>query len=249
MSTLTELHRFIDTMKKVTSEQELSDVLQDFTQWLGFDWFAMGHHVDLARPPRQAIRVTNYDPRWIEHVVEQRYFADDPIHAASMRAVTGFRWDALPLPQLTPRQQYILAQARQYGLVAGYSVPIFLPGEYGGTCSFAGRSFDKLRPYALELSDVVAAAAFECARRLMQAREGGLMAPVPVLKPREREALILVGRGKTDEGIAEVMGITKKTAHGYIENVRLAYGHLSRPSLVLRAVFDNQFSFADAFWR
>ncbi len=244
-----EFIRFINIMKDVSTENALSEVLAEFTRWLGFEWFAMGHHVDLARPPRHAIRVTNYDRRWIEQVVEQRYFADDPIHAASMRTVAGFRWDELPFRHMSRRHREIMMQARQYGLVAGYTVPIFLPGEYFGTCSFAGRSFDRLRPYALELSDVVAAAAFECARRIMPAPGGGFSSPMPTLRPREREALILVGRGKTDAEIGMLMGISKKTAHGYVENVRRSYGSLPRPSLVLRAVFDNQFSFADAFSR
>lgn len=249
MFTSMEFISFINRMKDVSTEDALHDILGEFTRWLGFEWFAMGHHVDLVRPPSGAIRVTNYDPRWIDQVSEQGYFIDDPIHAASMRTVTGFRWDDLPAEGMSERQRMILTNARQYGLVAGYTVPIYLPGEYAGTCTFAGPSFERLRPFALELSDVVAAAAFECARRILQIRDKRMPAAIPRLAPREREALVLVGRGKTDAEIGTIMGITTRTAHSYIENVRFAYGHLPRPSLVIRALFDNQFAFADAFRR
>lgn len=244
-----ELNRFISLLRKSTSTDDLVDVLADFTCWLGLERFAMGHHVDLMRPPRDAIQATNYDMRWIAQVVESGYLADDPIHAISMKTVAGFRWDSIDVSRLTGRQRTILEQAAQYGLVTGYTIPVSLPGEYFGTCSFAARSFDRLRPLALELSGVIATAAFQKARMIMQKRDGRGEAVIPDLRPRDREALILVGRGKTDEEIALIMGTSRWTAHESVERVRRAYGNLPRPSLVLRAVFDNQFSFADVFRR
>lgn len=244
-----ELNRFITFLRAAATVDELVDVLADFTCWLGLERFAMGHHIDLTRPPRDTIRATNYDPRWIARVFEQGYFADDPIHSISIKSAEGFRWDSIDVSRLTDRQRNILRQAADYGLVAGYTVPVSLPGQCFGTCSFAARSFDRLRPLALELSGVVAAAAFQKARVIMQTRDGRGPVVVPDLRPRDREALILVGRGKTDEEIGLIMGTSRWTAHECVERVRRAYGNVPRPSLVLRAVFDNQFSFADVFRR
>lgn len=244
-----QLNRFLELMRSAPSEDHITAALEEFTCWLGFECFAMGHHVDLARPARNSIRVTNYNPAWIQQVTEQRHFADDPIQAASVGRVTGFRWDSLDRSRMTDRQRLTLEQASRYGLAAGYTVPASLPGAYAGTCSFAGPSFDHVCPLILNLSDMVVQIAFERVRLLMEQRDGRPPRVVPKLPPREREALILIGRGKTDKDIGEIMGISPRTAHSYVENVRIAYGNIPRPALMVRAMFDNQFAFADALWR
>src|SRR5690606_27274562 len=139
----------------------------------------------------------------IEQSLERRFFVDDPVHAASVRLVRPFRWDEIPdyLPMTEPHRA-IIERARGYGLVKGFTVPVHQPGEYNGTCSFSARSFAHLHPHSFALSHMAATFAFECARRLMRARDGKSPEPVPRLTGRQLESLILVAQGKTDAKIA-----------------------------------------------
>jgi LuxR family quorum-sensing system transcriptional regulator CciR len=152
---------------------------------------------------------------------------------------------------MTDRQAHILQAARSYGLREGYTVPVHVPGEYRGTCSFGARSLDDLLANALPIANLIGTYAFEAARRIMRAR-----APVPTstdnlpaLTERQRDALVLIARGKADPEIGILLGISAATAHEHVENVRRAYGNAQRPLLIARALFDGQISFMDVFGR
>jgi LuxR family quorum-sensing system transcriptional regulator CciR len=217
---------------------------------LGFTQVAMGHHVDLLHPPQGAIRMTNYNEDWISRGLERGYFADDPIHLASTRTVHGFLWkDVGRIIRLTPRHKQVLAEAPAFGLGAGFTVPVHLPGEYHGTCSFAAPSLDVLRRDALPIAQLCGTFAFETARRIMRRKLKLEQTEMPDLRPRELEALILVGQGKTDTEIGEILGVTRATAHGHVENARRAYGNAQRAFMIVRALFDGQISFADLLRR
>lgn len=229
------------------TESELTEELHRATRLLGFEQFAMGHHVDLLHPPDSVVRITNYDPEWIERALTESFFADDPVHLASTRTATGFLWsDIASHIDPTARQLAILEIARSYGLHEGYTVPVHVPGEYRGTCSFGARSLTRLGRDALPAANLIGIYAFEAARQIRRSRiSPGRRALVPKLTDRQHDTLVLIGRGKADREIASVLGISSATAHEHVENVRRAYGYAQRPNLVARALFDGQISFAD----
>jgi LuxR family quorum-sensing system transcriptional regulator CciR len=237
-------------MRDARQFDALYEIICEVTQILGFDQFALGHHVDLARPPGDAIRLTNYNPDWIEETLGRRFFADDPVHAVSVRLVRPFVWSELgDHIRMSDLQIAILERARRFGLRAGVTVPVHLPGEYEGSCSFATDDYANVHPLGLSLSQTAATFAFEGARRLMRLRDGKAAEPVPDFTSKQREILILVGRGKTDGEIAQVMGIAKSTAHEHVEAGRRAYGNAQRTLMVVRAMFDGVITFADIFRR
>jgi LuxR family quorum-sensing system transcriptional regulator CciR len=234
------------------SEGDLHSTLEKATFDLGFSQFALGHHVDLAIAPSDAIRLTNYSIGWVERSFGEGYFADDPVHRASMRTAAGFLWtDISKFTDLLPRHHEILAAARSYGLGEGYTVPVHVPGEYQGTCSFAARSLDRLRFNALPIANMIGIWAFEAARKIMRARRtlNGQEVSTPRLTDRQRDSLVLLARGKPDFEIGMLLGISERTAHEHVEKVRKVYGNAQRPLLVARALFDGQISFGDVFRR
>lgn len=236
----------------VQDEAGLHEHLERCARELGFTQFAMGHHVDLVGPPQDAIRVTNYDPRWIERALGERYFVHDPVHQASTRTAMGFLWSDVPgMIRLTRLQTFILEAARDYGLAQGYTVPVHVPGEYRGTCSFGADSLDHLRANALPIANLLGTYAFEAARRIMRTRRPlpDALSELPELTERQRDSLVLVARGKADPEIGVLLGISSATAHEHVENVRRAYGNAQRPLLIARALFDGQISFTEVFGR
>jgi len=248
MSNDIDFDHFVDAIRNAKNLPELEGILTEWTQMLGFDRFAMGHHIDLARPPDDALRLTNYHPDWIEQSVGGQLFLIDPIHQVSARAQRPFLWTEVPdLIALSDAQRTILDKARAYDLTVGLTVPVNLPGEYQGSCSFGARDFDRLHPYAFPLSDYITRFGFEAARRLLQQQDGREPEPVPHFTAKQRETLILVGRGKTDAEIGAVMGISRTTAHDHVEAGRRAYGNAQRAYMVLRAVYDGVITFADVF--
>ena len=239
---------FIAAMREAKDLTDLEGILVEWTRIIGFERFAMGHHVDLARPPDGAVRLTNYHPDWIAQSVERSAFVIDPIHQVSARAHRAFQWSEVhDFIRVTDEQQLILDRAKAYDLVVGFTVPVNLPGEYQGSCSFGATNFDRLHPYAFPFCEYITRFGFEAARRLLRQSDGRAAEPVPHFTPKQREALILVGRGKTDAEIGDVLGISRTTAHDHVEAARRAYGNAQRPLMVLRAAFDGVITFAEIF--
>lgn len=250
MDRVRNFDKLIDRTRDAREIDVLIEIMTEATSILGFNQFALGHHVDLVRPPTNAIRLTNYNPNWIEESLGRGFFTDDPVHAVSVRLVRPFVWSEMADHiQVSERQRTILDRASRFGLNAGVTIPVNLPGEYAGSCSFATDDFSKVHPLGLALSQTAATFAFEGARRLMRLRDGRSAEPPPALTIKQREVMILVGRGKTDGEIAQLMGISRRTAHEHVEAGRRAYGQAQRALMVIRAVFDGVITFADIFNR
>lgn len=245
--------KFISLISAITDAStidELHEALHRATLMLGFRQFAMGHHVDLATPPAQAIRLTTYNDDWIAHGMERDYFSDDPIHVASTKMGSGFLWrDVSDIFRLNQRQKLVLTEACGFGLVAGFTVPVHIPGEYAGSCSFAAGSMDGIDRNALPIAQICGTFAFEAARRIMRRRSTMKEDPVPSLTTRQLAAAVLVGRGKTDREIGILLGVSRHTAHEYVEGARRAYGNAQRSYMIVRALFDGQITFADLLQR
>lgn len=250
MLTYHDVKAFLKSFSSALYEDDLHGALEYVTRAMGFTQFAMGHHVDLLRPPQGAIRLTTYSNDWIGHGLDRGYFAEDPIHLASTKTVNGFLWREVgEIINLTALHRQILAEAVGFGLGAGFTVPLHLPGEYQGTCSFAARSMDRLHENALPIAQLCGTFAFEAARRIMTRKLKLQEAEVPELTSRQLEALILVGRGKTDREIGQILGISPSTAHEHVEGVRKAYGNAQRAYMIVRALFDGQIAFTDLLRR
>jgi LuxR family quorum-sensing system transcriptional regulator CciR len=243
---LAKLEGLLAAFRTATSEHALHEALLAATSELGFSQFAMGHHVDLSRPAHDAIRLTSYDSDWVDHIVERGYFVDDPIHLASTQKTRGFVWSEVEnIIELTPRHKQILAEAAGFGLAGGFTVPVNIRGEYNGTCTFAARTTDRFSHNSLFVAELCGTFAFEAARRIIHSRLRSASWSTPDLTPRQREALVLVGRGKSDHEIGRLLGVSKATAHEHVEGARRAYGNPQRPSLIAQALFDGVVAFAD----
>lgn len=241
---------FLKPFRAAGDEGKLHEALAKVTRLLGFSQFAMGHHVDLSCPPPGAIRLTTYNEDWIYHGLDRGYFSDDPVHLATTKALNGFLWrDVGEYVRLTARHKQIMAEAIGFGLGAGFTVPVHLPGEYQGSCSFAAATTDNIQEDTLLIALLCGRFAFEAARRVMRKKLNLVETNVPDLTPRQLEALILVGRGKTDREIGHILGVSRSTAHEHVEGVRKAYGNAQRAYLIVRALFDGQIAFADLLRR
>ena len=56
--------QFDEAVKAATSLHELDDLLHDIAREMGFQHFALSHHVDVPRAPQPALRIHNYPGDW-----------------------------------------------------------------------------------------------------------------------------------------------------------------------------------------
>ncbi|WP_431869556.1 helix-turn-helix transcriptional regulator [Allosphingosinicella sp.] len=236
-------------IEEAETSDDLREAISEITTKLGFDYFALTHHVDVERVPHASMRLHNYPENWVDYFDGNRLAVSDPVHRASHVTSVGFTWRELPqLIAMTPSDRMILALAREEGLGEGFTVPAHVPGEARGSCSFACPTGRPLPTHILPLAQLAGAFAFEGARRMWRSRTLG-PPPHPVVTDRQRDCLIWVARGKTDWEISRIIGISPQTVVRHIKQARERYGVEKRTSLLIRTLFDGTISFTDIFRR
>ena len=226
-----------------TSLADLGRLIADAARELGFDYFALLHHASVGASAGPLVRIDNYPDDWVHEFVRNRFADEDPVHLASRHANTGFRWSELEaLIPVGPRQRKILARSRWHGIGRGFTVPVNVPGEPSGSCSFAVRLGRDLPERRLIFAELIGGHAFRAARRLKPPPRQR----APHLSAREIQCLRLVALGKTDWEIARILGLSIHTAHQYVKRARAAYDTVSRTQLVVYALRDSWISFEDA---
>ena len=253
MSAFDDVAEFVRASKRTTEMAELGALLVDAVGTFGFDHVALVHHVDLSNvvSAARSVQFINYPDSWRALIRARAYYRDDPVLTAVQRSVTGFLWSDLPkIVPLSARQAEILATASACGLGEGFTVPINVPGEFLGSCSFGIATGGELPRRALPAAQYVGCFAFEAARRI-QRLEGEVKAcrgaglPTPRLTQRQFDCVILAAQGKSDWHIAQLLGISSDTVHQHIEMAKHRFGVSSRTELVVRALFEAQITFAD----
>ena len=246
MSRFSEVQCFVRTVRSATSLPEISGILSDATRAFDFDYFALVQRVS-GRVPIGPVQLSDYPAEWIERLSTTDYFVHDPVLAACARSVAPFSWDALPgmIPMSKHHRAY-MENARAVGLDSGYTVPIHVPGEASGLCSFVTTAGRELPADALPAAQYLACFAFEAARRLVSDRpDGGADDNVPRLTRRQLDCVVLAARGKSNWVSGKLLGLSPDTVHKYLESAKQRYGVASRTELVVRALYDGQLSFGD----
>lgn len=237
---------FVDAAQRARRMSALERLTEDTTRDLGFDYFAILHHVDLAKPgdapgPGE-VRFSNYPPSWRLAIQKERLVSVDPMLAASQRTARGFLWsDVGAMIELSARQKEMLALARREGLGEGYTVPLHVPGEVFGSSSFGVRYGKSVRAASLPLLHYIGSFAFEAARRVVAE-------PAPAatqLSERQIDCLVLAGRGESARAAAKALGIAQDTFQKHMLEAKARLGVRTTVQAVARALFDGRIAFKD----
>ena len=227
------------------SPAELSTVLDDCTRALGFQYFALIDHVDLSRNVTDMIHLDTYPAVWSERFIRSRLFLEDPVLQASLRTHMGFAWDDLDnLILVNQCHRLIFEMAQKEGIGNGFTVPANIPGEIHGSCSFATRTGSRFPDRALGAAHLVGAFAYQAARRLHRPTQSR-STDLPKLTSRQRECVVLAGRGKSDWVIAQLLGLKKDTVTKYLVAARDRYEVATRMQIVTAALYYGEISFLE----
>jgi LuxR family quorum-sensing system transcriptional regulator CciR len=250
MVEFSDVQQFVRQSNRVSDLADLELLLVGMVETLGFDHVALVHHFSVRATSQEAVEILTYPQAWQELIVDRGYFNDDPILMACQSSAAAFRWSEVgDIICLSRRQREILDSAARCGLGEGFTVPVVVPGEFLGSCSFAVRQGRDLPEGLLPAAQYVGCFAFEAARRIQGGRRETPGGPPkderPRLTPRQFDCLVLAAQGRSDWHIGRLLGISHQTVHQHIEDAKRRYGVASRTQLIVRALFDNQISFRD----
>jgi LuxR family quorum-sensing system transcriptional regulator CciR len=237
---------FVSAASKVDVMTDLKQLVADAAQGLGFDYYALVHHVRFGVPSRY-VRLTNYPLEWLAFVREQTRL-HDPVLRAAERASSGFTWDKLgSLVTMTRAEEEYMRRAERYGIAKGYTVPNHVPGETFGSCHFVVRQEGKFPERNISAAQALGNFAFEAARQLIAERQEAGEAwvePAP-LSERQRECLLFVAKGKSDSIIGQLLNIKPRTVNEHIEAAKRRYSVATRSQLLVRALFRSEICFSE----
>lgn len=240
----------IGIVESTRNADDLTAALVSITAQLGFQHFALTHHVDIQQAGGSAIRLHNYPARWADYYDGHALGVTDPVHRASHVTSIGFCWSQIPaMIPLTAGDQRVLAMGREQGIGDGFTVPANVPGEARGSCSFANEAGRPTRNEMLPLAQLAGAFAFEAARRLWMPRGQARLEPAPALTDRQRDCVLWAARGKSDWEISRILGVSEETVICHMKQARERYGVQKRTLLAIRALFDGTLSFTDILKR
>ncbi|QUT05143.1 LuxR family transcriptional regulator [Sphingobium phenoxybenzoativorans] len=239
-----ELLLLIDAAR---TKEDLADAMAIVTPRLGFDYFAMTHHVDiLAYEDDAAIHLHNYPAQWADFYASSALGVSDPVHRASHRTGIGFQWARIPhLIPLTVQDRRIFSLGREQGISDGFTVPSNIPGEMFGSCSFATIAGKAVPQERLLLAQIVGGFAFEAARRLWTGRGESFGERKAILTDRQRECVLWATRGKSDWEISQIVKISEETVSRHIRHACERYGISKRISLVGLTLEDGTLTITD----
>lgn len=241
-----ELVEFMLSLGHVRTNADFHDLMLETTRRLGFKQFAFVSHVDLLAAADEAVAISNYPDGWVERIFAERYYLDDPVHAASIGRSTPYAWHSIQRRvRLSKRQLSIMQEGARFGLQDGVTVPVHSPGEYRGTCSFATSERVSMTPRIRGATHIVAGFGFEAARKLVRIRLGAEKSTpsLPRLSPREVDCVGLVANGMGDTQIAHALGLSEATVHQHVTGAMRKCGVFKRTALVFRALFDGHICF------
>ena len=246
---LSVVEDFVPKAAKVEAVGDLKALVADACDELGFDYFALVHHIRFGIPTDDHVRLTNYPAEWIAVIRDRHNMRSwDPALRAAERASAGFRWNRLEsLISLTDQDRSLLKEAASYGIGDGFTVPNHVPGETFGSCHFVVRPGVEFPEHNIPAAQSIGSFAFEAARHLMvtsiQPSET-YMDPVP-LTDRQWECLIFAARGKSDSVIAQLLDIRPRTVNEHIEAAKRRYCVATRSQLMVRALFRSEILYSE----
>lgn len=242
--------QFIRIVEAARNADDLQSALGSVSAELGFQHFALTHHVDVRRAGAGAIRLHNYPAQWADYYDRHALGVSDPVHRASHVTSIGFCWSRIPtMIALTAGDRRVLEMGREQGIGDGFTVPAHVPGESRGSCSFANEAGRPIRIEMLPLAQLAGAFAFEAARRLSMPRGHGRAEAAPSLTDRQRDCVLWAARGKSDWEISRILGVSEETVIRHMKQARERYGVQKRTLLAIQALFDGTLSFTDILKR
>lgn len=216
-------------LAEAASLRDLGRLLTRATLPFGVTAYAIGHLQGADRPT--TIFLTTWPRAWMEFYAANAFIKEDGVVAEALASSEPFSWEDARSRHLSGRRVFEAAHA--FGFKEGFAVPIHGAGDAKGVVAFAA---GRLRMTSANRQAMVAMSmtAYAVARRLFDSQG----TPI-TLSRREREALSLVARGFEDAAIGTALGITRASAHIYVERAKRRLGASTRAQAVALAVADK----------
>lgn len=219
---------------------EIKEACLEFSQLNGADFYLFG----LCKPSSLAfpdiVLIDNYPEAWTKLYMEQNFIKKDPTVVFCMRHSTPIRWDKFATMGELGKGQYkeLMQNAREHGLVSGYSLPLWAPSGEFAVFSLASRKdigeMEEAYAMSLPFSQLFANAILETL--LTQMAEEFAVNKQVTLTKREKECLFWACEGKTTWEMSKILDVSERTVIFHLNNAVEKLGANNRQHAVAKAI-------------
>lgn len=221
------------SLEAVDSRESFAALLGKSCDILGYDNYAYTSintetilRSKLSETIDDIMLIANIDSSWLEHYIGNNYSTIDPVILDSIKARAPIVWtEGYRADTLSSEEAQMMADARDFGVERGLSVPIHGPsGELGILCLYSGmQDQDFLTHFDETKHDLHLLAHYSHAMAQSKLRAVGVPKPVP-LTAREVEILKWTAEGKTAWEIGSILTISERTVNFHLQNDMVKFG-------------------------
>jgi LuxR family quorum-sensing system transcriptional regulator SolR len=227
-------------LERATTSAELRAVVEKLTRQMGFEKFVFALTIRTPSIRPQEYTLAGYPPGWVKRYIDGDYFKIDPIVRHAQTSTLPIVWTAENSEQKEVRDFW--QEASAFGLAAGLTLSVHEQPGITGIFSVArdkaldleGQDLAALIGHAQMLASVLHHAVFRIELPKLLLPEGNT-----ILTARERECLKWAADGKTAWEIAQILGITERTAVFHVNNVVQKLGASNKTQAIVRALALN----------
>lgn len=224
----------IESLEHQSSDAGVFRVLQAAIDAYGLERFIFSGLPDSGRDVRPFVLFSGWSDEWFAHYSEKGFVHADPVPRQALTTAMPFDWsEAFAAFEWDPAARQVIDTARDFGMVDGLCIPVYMGNGIQGVVSLAGDVRQLTGRCRVELH-LLALHAHGQLRRLNAG--GGVPAPRRSITEREAEMLKWVALGKTASEIADITGLTARTINQHCENARRRLGTSNRVHTVVEAL-------------
>jgi DNA-binding CsgD family transcriptional regulator len=233
---------FLDKARHCNSVEELSAVIQDVLDGIGFPLWAYQTQSEILLEEPQPILVHNFPKQWESYYMENDCSNIDPVITYGKKLHTPFQWSQITEGiELNKQEVEYQSIAAEHGMHDGLAIPLIGANGRISMLSLATETKDeKLSKLLVCYQDQIIALAFafhSIAKDFI--KDNNLVIDKPELTNREKECLLWIAKGKSSWDIGQILGISTRTVVFHVENAKKKFGVSSRYHLIVKAIYDG----------
>lgn len=214
MLDLKKVYEHINSVQSATTVDGTIDAIRGAAALFGIDYLIVTGLPIPGRDIGPLVVATALPRNWLSHYLSNSYADVDPCVRTAFTSVDPFLWqDARPQRGAEAAAARVMHEAAEHGMKQGITIPIHTEDGFSAAVSFAGGKVE-LDARAIEALQICAYIGHGHLRSL----SGKRFEKITLLSPREAEALSWAAMGKTNDDIAAIMNIARRTVEEHLKS-------------------------------
>jgi DNA-binding CsgD family transcriptional regulator len=206
---------------------------------LGFDYFSLAISTPVTRLSKaSAVVRSNYLSTWQERYERHQYSEADVLIRLGRTARLPFLWGSKEdLTEVTPSEQNVLEEAREFKLLSGISIPTYGPfGELMLLTLAINGTKKTLVDLVRESYNLLWMIAPQIQEAVLQSQPASGASHVVTLTAHERICLLWTLRGKSSWEISRIISRSKPTVEYHLQKAMRKFGVTTKIQAAVQAM-------------